>query len=243
MSDDADDGVRQARVLDVLRDRPEWPAAVARLRRLYAQGGAAAHDQAREYGRKYARQRGAMVVDVVASRQRDYLSKVRRIVDRWREEASEPTLAWLAANPPDRARLGLMASEPATMRQVAENLVAFASSRGLDEDTACRTWAEEVDGLEHAHRLDPVVGGVPGIGPALFAYMRMRCGVKALKPDLRVGRELRRLGFEVPAGDHAILVVAKAAAAELAVDLLVVDQLLWWAEERRKAWQGDPLDG
>jgi hypothetical protein len=234
MNDDTDGQGRQARVLDVLRDRPEWPAAVAQLRRLYAQGGAAAQEETARYGQKYAGQRGAMVVDVVASRQRTYLSKVRHIVNGWREEAREPTLAWLAANPPDGARLGLMASEPETMRHVAENLVAFASSRGLDEEEGCRTWAEEVDGLEHAHRLDPVVGGVSGIGPALFAYMRMRCGGKALKPDVRVGHELRRLGFQVPAGEHAILVVAKAAAAELAVDLLVLDQLLWWAEEHRK---------
>jgi hypothetical protein len=78
------------------------------------------------------------------------------------------------------------------------------------------------------------VGGVSGIGPALFAYMRMRCGAKALKPDARVAHELRRLGFEVPADEHAILIVAKTAAAELAVDLLVLDQLLWWAKERRK---------
>jgi hypothetical protein len=173
-----------------------------------------------------------MVVDVVASRQRNYLSKVRRIMDRWREEAEEPTLAWLSANPPDRARLGLMASEPETMRQVAENLVAFARNRGLDEEEGCYLWAEEVDGLEHAHGLAPVVGGVSGIGPALFALMRMHCGGNAIKPDLRVRRELRRLGFEVPSGEHAILVVAKAAAADLSVDVLVLDQLLWWAEPR-----------
>jgi hypothetical protein len=94
---------------------------------------------------KYAGQRGAMVVDVVASRRRTYSSRVRRIVNRWREEAREPTLAWLAANPPDRAHLGLMASEPETMRKVAENLVAFARSRRLDEDEGCYIWAEEVD--------------------------------------------------------------------------------------------------
>jgi hypothetical protein len=232
MNDEADGQTPQAHVLDVLRDRPEWPAAVARLRQLYAQGGAAAHEHAARYGQKYAGQRGAMVVDVVASRQRNYLSKVRGIVSDWREEAREPTLAWLAANPPDRARLGLMASEPETMRQVAENLVAFAESRGLDEEEGCHLWAEEVDGLEHAHGLDPVVGGVSGIGPALFALMRMHCGGNAIKPDLRVRRELRSLGFVVPAGEHAILVVAKAAAADLGVDVLVLDQLLWWAEPR-----------
>jgi hypothetical protein len=236
MNGDTDSGVREARearVLDVLRDRPEWPTAVARLRQLYAQGGAAAEEAAARYGQKYAGQRGAMVVDVVASRQRNYLSKVHRIVNRWREEAREPTLAWLAANPPDRARLGLMASEPETMRQVAGNLVAFAQSRGLDEEEGCYLWAEEVDGLEHVHGLDPVVGGVSGIGPALFALMRMHCGGNAIKPDLRVRRELRRLGFEVPADEHAILVISKAAAADLGVDLLVLDQLLWWAEPRK----------
>jgi hypothetical protein len=237
MNGDTDSGVREARearVLDVLRDRPEWPTAVARLRQLYAQGGAAAEEAAARYGQKYAGQRGAMVVDVVASRQRNYLSKVHRIVNRWREEAREPTLGWLAANPPDRARLGLMASEPETMRQVAGNLVAFAQSRGLDEEEGCYLWAEEVDGLEHVHGLDPVVGGVSGIGPALFALMRMHCGGNAIKPDLRVRRELRRLGFEVPAGEHAVLVVAKAAAADLGVDVLVLDQLLWWAEPRNR---------
>jgi hypothetical protein len=234
MNGGTDGWVREARILNVLRGRPEWPTATARLRQLYAQGGAAAQERAARYGQKYTGQRGATVVDFIASRQRNYLFKVPRIVNSWRKEAREPTLAWLAANPPDRARLGLMASEPETMCQVAENLVAFSRSRELDEDEGCHTRAEDVDRLEHAHRLDPVVGGVSGIGPALFAYMRMRCGGDAIKPDVRVGRELRHLGFEVPAGEHAILVVAKAAAAELGVDLLVLDQLLWWAEEHRK---------
>ena len=77
MNDATDGRVREARILDVLRDRPEWPAAVERLRQLYAQGGAAAQKAAAEYGQKYAGQRGAMVVDVVASRQRTYSSRVR----------------------------------------------------------------------------------------------------------------------------------------------------------------------
>jgi hypothetical protein len=156
---------REARILNILRDRPEWPTAVARLGELHVQGGATAQEEAARYGQRYAGQRGAMVVDVVASRQRTCLAKVRHIVNGWREEAREPTLAWLAANPPDQARLGLMANEPETLRQVAENLVGFSSSRGLDEDEGCRAWAEETDGLEHAHRLDPVVGGVSGMAP------------------------------------------------------------------------------
>ena len=74
MNDDADGPAREARVLDVLRDRPEWPTAMERLRQLYTRGGAAAQEAAVGYDQKYARQRGAMVVDVVASRQRNYQS-------------------------------------------------------------------------------------------------------------------------------------------------------------------------
>lgn len=100
-------------------------------------------------------------------------------------------------------------------------------SEDLSEDEGCRVWADGVQHLEHAPKLDPVVGGVPGIGPALFAYMRMRCGADALKPDLRVAAALRELGFGVPGDEHSILVIARAAAAELGVSLLVLDQLLW----------------
>jgi hypothetical protein len=97
----------------------------------------------------------------------------------------------------------------------------------MDEDGGCLKWADSVRGLEHAHRLDPVVGAVPGIGPALFAYLRMRCGADALKPDLRVAKALRRLGFTVPGDSHSIMVLARAAAAEINFSLLSLDQLLW----------------
>ena len=73
-----------------------------------------------------------------------------------------------------------------------------------------------------------MAGSVPGIGPALFAYLRMRSGGDAPKLDLRVARATRRLGFHVPVGEHAILVVAHAAADEVAISLLVLDQILWW---------------
>lgn len=43
--------------------------------------------------------------------------------------------------------------------------------------------------LEHAPKLDPIVGGVSEIGRARFAYMRMQCGADPLKPD-PPGRQL-----------------------------------------------------
>jgi hypothetical protein len=35
------------------------------------------------------------------------------------------------------------------------------------------------------------------------------------------------LGYPVPREPHAVLLVARGAAAELEIDLLVLDQLLW----------------
>jgi hypothetical protein len=66
--------------------------------------------------------------------------------------------------------------------------------------------------------------------------MRMRCGADALKPDLRVARALRHLGFPVAGADgHALLVLARCVAAEIGVDLLTLDQLLWVRTDQKPA--------
>lgn len=211
----------------LLRQRPEWATAVHELRIRAEKHGVAASEAARDYAQVYAGRRGAMVFDVVASRQRRYEKRVLPLVERWASAHPPGTLAVMATSPPVTGAYGLLASEPHTMRTIARNLVDLANRLGVDEDRACLTWAENVRGLEHAHGLDPVVGAVNGIGPALFAYLRMRCGADALKPDVRVAKGLRALGFQVPSDQHSIMVVARAAAAEIDFDLLALDQLLW----------------
>lgn len=215
-------------VLRVLRRRPEWESAVSKLHDLLAQYGEEARRRAEDYGRVYQDRRGSMVLDVVASRQRRYQNRVLPLVTQWEADNDEHSLRWLSTHELAPGRYGLRPDEPNTIATVAGNLVAFADDLGMSENQACKHWADGVAGLEHAVRLDPVVGAVPGIGPALFAYLRMRSGSDALKPDLRVARGLRQLGFHVPSGEHAILVIAHAAAAEAAIGLLVLDQLLWW---------------
>jgi hypothetical protein len=210
----------------VLRQRPEWQAVVGKLKTLAEHRGANAH-AAEQYAAVYAGRRGSMVVDVVSSRQRRYDSRVLPLVHRWEAKHPVGTLEALADDPPDAATYGLLHSEPTTMRTVARNLLDLASSLNVDEDGVCIRWAAGVQGLEHAHTLDPVVGAVLGIGPALFAYMRMRCGADALKADLRVAMGLRELGFTFPGDVHSIMVLARAAATEIDFDLLALDQLLW----------------
>lgn len=211
----------------VLRQRPEWQAAVGRLRTLADELGRAAHTAAQWYAMEYASRRGSMVIDVVASRQRRYVKRVLPMIKRWEADHPSPTLVVLAETPLDAATYGLLPSEPVTIQAIARNLTQFIRDLNTDEDSGCRTWADSVRMLEHAHRLDPVVGAVSGIGPALFAYLRMRCGADALKPDLRVAKALRGLGFTVPGDNHSIMVLARAAAAEINFPLLSLDQLLW----------------
>jgi hypothetical protein len=135
---------------------------------------------------------------------------------------------------------GLRSGEGETMRAVASGLVRFAEVRDLDDDAATRAWAGSAAPFESSPHLEPYVGSVKGIGPAQFASMRMFSGADAIRPDFRVRASLKALGFDVPSDEHAILSVAHAAAAELAVSRLVLDQLLWWPATDRRG--GPPSD-
>lgn len=214
-------------MLTPLQQRDGWAEAVENLKDLAASAGESAQAAAADYANVYQGRRGAMVVDVVTSRRRKYDTRVLPLVARWESQASDSSLRSLAAEPLAAQDYGLTSTEPATIQTVAANLSKFATDQGASEDDGCRLWAQQVEELEHAHRLDPVVGCVSGIGPALFAYMRMRCGANALKPDVRVARALRNLGFTTPGDQHSVLVIARGAAAELGIDLLSLDQLLW----------------
>jgi hypothetical protein len=156
-----------------------------------------------------------MVFDVVLSRQRRY-SRVERLAEQFAATGPGSSLAALAADGPGDGH-PLRAGEAVTMQAVAGGLVHFCATAELEEEQGVRRWAEEAGAFEHAPRLDPFVGGAPGIGPALFAYLRMRCGADGLA----------WLGYPVPREPHAVLLVARGAAAELEIDLLVLDQLLW----------------
>jgi hypothetical protein len=149
------------------------------------------------------------------------------LVGRWEADSEEHSLRWLALHEPNRERYGLRTGESTTIVAVARNLSSFANKAGVGEDEACRIWADSVAGLEHSPMLDSVVGRVSGIGIALFAYLRMRGGADGLKPDVRVERGLRALGFSVPPDPHGVLIVGGAVAAELGISRLVLDQLLW----------------
>jgi len=208
---------------------------VARLEDLKERDAARARASADDYVGVYAGRRGAMIVDVVASRRRSYKKRVVPMVAAWMAANPVHTIAALAANRLDPSHYGLSEAEVETIATVAQQFRQFAEAEGLtasgDEDRLCRVWAERFGPFEHAPRLDPVVGSVKGIGLALWSYMRMRSGANTLKVDVRVRNALKNLGFSVPPdSDHAVLIIAKAAAQEVGLSLLVLDQLLWAAQ-------------
>jgi hypothetical protein len=210
-----------------LRELPGWHEATDRLRGHYRAAGDAAGRDARAYADRYRDRRAAMVFDVVLSRQRRY-SRVERLTERFQATRPASSLVALAADGPGDG-YPLRAGEAETMRSVAGGLAEFCERFELDEERGVRRWAQDAAAFEHAPSLEPFVGRAAGIGPALFAYLRMRCGADAVKPDLRVHRALVGLGYLVPREPHAVLLVARGAAAELGIDLLVLDQLLWRA--------------
>ena len=171
-----------------------------------------------------------MVFDVVASRQRRYSQRVEPMVEKFAVTPAATDLRSLADVGPGDGH-GLRQGEGQTMQAVAAGLLRYlALLQGVDEGAVLRLWATEAAPFEHAPNLEQFVGSVKGMGPALLAYLRMRCGADAIKPDLRVRASLNRLGFEVPRDEHSVLVVARHAAGALGIPLLVLDQLLWWAE-------------
>jgi hypothetical protein len=228
--------------MDDLSALPQWEHAMTRLRALLDHHGAEAHRQVLNYSWRYQGRRAEMVFDVVASRRR---GSDLPVTESFAQTPAASSLRALAELGPGTHSLrpnhyqgerrspsymddGLRSGEGKTIQAVASSLVRFAAERDLDDDDATRSWAESAAPFVRTSQLEPYVGSVKGISPAHFASMRMLSGADALRPDSRVRASLNRLGFQVPSDEHAILIVAHAAAAELAVSRLVLDQLLWY---------------
>ncbi len=218
----------QMAIAVLLAKRPGWAEGMKRLGALHQQHGTKAVADAASYPTLYKGHRAAMVFDAVASRQRNYKRVVLPLVDRFKTEPGAASLSALLNLGP--SPFHLRRGEAETMREVAAGLLRFGSDNDLrDDDTSVEEWAACVGPLELAPKLDPYVGSVNGIGPALFCYLRMRAGADAIKPDIRVRRTLEQLGFRIPTGEVALLAVSSAIAAELGIKRLVLDQLLWAA--------------
>lgn len=208
------------------RQQPCWTTAVDALAHQYAERREQVERRVDEYGNVYAGRRAAMVFDVVASRQRNYLKRVRPLVQVFTTRPAAESLGALAEQGPGLG-LSLIPAEATTVQAVGDGLRRYCAEHQWDDDAGVVAWAAETEAVRFAPRLDPYVGAVSGVGPALFAYLRMRSGADALKPDLRVRRQLQQAGFVVPADPVSMLLLAEAVAEQLGLRRLALDQLLW----------------
>ncbi len=93
-------------IADLFHSDPGWGCAVENLRGLESEHGEEAQARALGYAAAYDGARGAMIVDVVASRQRRYKSRVTGIVSDWKAQNAEHTMAWLADHRLEHQRYG-----------------------------------------------------------------------------------------------------------------------------------------
>lgn len=187
-----------------MRLQPGWAAAVGQLRKVY-DAAEIRGDGAPDYASRSAGARAAMVFDVVASQRRKYVQVVVPAVERLKTDWPGMTLAVLAAGGPTEG-FGLPPKRWATISAVAAGFCRYRGDRPelaeMSDDELVAHWATAVEPIRLTPRLDPYVGAVSGIALfALFAYMRMRSGADALKPDVRVRSHLARLGFPAPASE------------------------------------------
>jgi hypothetical protein len=213
-----------------------WPTAIANLRSEWERGGDAATRFAEEYGNVYRNVRAAMVFDCVMSRQRRYTTIVLPLVEQFKLTLNSRSLQVLAEEGPGLGGPGrtypFRRGDAEAIRQVAAGLVRYCNDEELGEEAGVRAWADEAARFERRWFDDPYVGSVRGVGIATFAYLRMRCGADAIKPDVRVHSALGSLLLPLGDGsDLCTLCVAGAAAEELGVSRLQLDQLLWWMDE------------
>jgi len=219
---------------EVLGDTEGWTQAMVSLQNLFQTHGAEAQEKAKEISKRYEGARALSVVDVVASRQRKYISRVIPMVDKYRNSREDHSLNQLRTkSPTDILQLRTSQDEGGVMQGVATGLLEFGEKYGLEsDDLICEQWAKWVEPVVFAPKLDPYVGSIKGIGPALFAYLRIFCGADTLKPDVQTEKMFKKLGFNVPEkNNNALLLTAKAAAEELGTSMVVIDQLLWWATQ------------
>ena len=183
--------------------------------------------KANALGQKYQNQRGLMIVDCVASRQRRYDSYVvPKLIPLYVSKAEDLSIQSLAKKAP--SWMPLRDGEARTMKQVAQVLLKYGENSSVtDENKLCTKWAS--DELAHNEILE-----IKGIGPALLQYLRMLSGANTLKVDVRIIEELRKLALPVEwFTSDGLLKLCADLAREAGCTMVELDQVLWHTNSTR----------
>lgn len=205
--------------LHMMRSLPTWKSAIEKLAARVS--SPEIQDKVHEIQTLYKGARGAMLVDVVASRRRRYDTHVAgRIIPVYKENARDLSIQALADHGP--VGVTLWSGEAKTMVQLAEFILSFA--KDLDDEKTVSSFAAQSSNPDvRAKAID-----IRGIGPVLYEYLRLLSGVDTLKADSRVREALGILGVpQENFSDEGILNICVALADEVGCGLVDLDQALW----------------
>ena len=205
--------------LHMMRSLPTWKSAIEKVSARVS--SPEIQNKVHEIQALYKGARGPMLVDVVASRRRRYDTHVAgRIIPVYKENARDLSIQALADHGP--VGVTLWSGEAKTMVQLAEFMLSFAKDPD-DEKTVSSFAAQSSNPDVRAKAI-----AIRGIGPVLYEYLRLLCGVDTLKADSRVREELKKLGFPQESfSDEGIINICFALASEVGCDLVALDQALW----------------
>ena len=206
---------------------PNWEQAIQSVKKTLAENPDLVA-KANILRQKYQDQRGLMIVDCVASRQRRYDTYVvPKLIPLYISAAVDLSMRALANKAP--TWLPLRDGGARTMEQVAQVILKYGKNRSIqDENQICYQWAN--DDLAYAEILN-----IKGIGPALLQYLRMLSGASTLKVDVRVIEELRRMELPVDwFSADGILKLCEDLAIDAGCTLVELDQILWHTSGRRQ---------
>jgi hypothetical protein len=187
-----------------------------------------------------------MVVDVVSSAWRNYDRVEKHIVPAFEKSVRTPDLKSLAKGIPNIP--GLRGGEAVAMQEAAAGLLRFAKEKRPatlnDDEKIVKAWAKYAEPFRYNTKSEPYVGSVKKIGPALFAYLRMRAGADAIKADVWVARVLEEHGATFKKATDVVEVTryAEAVAEAMGVSRLVLDQMLWRGEWKITQFALDQLE-
>ncbi|MCU4741902.1 hypothetical protein OB955_20860 [Halobacteria archaeon AArc-m2/3/4] len=175
-----------------------------------------------------------------------YFTGVKPTVERFRETFVDSgrvtTFSELAALQLEDDALVETVGAERKRHVLLEGARVFADRPAGDDLEALQSWASEAD--YYRYEEDPI-GGISGVGPATFQYLRMLAGVDTAKPDPAVTSFVETIGDEIdsPYLDASDPRRAVASCEWLAIvssyRTIEIDQLAWWtsadADEREAA--------
>lgn len=169
-----------------------------------------------------------------ASTGQGYVSGVKPAVDSFREAFLESdrvaTYADLSTLDIDDADLEAAFGAERKRRILVEGARTLADRPEDDDLAALRAWAETADPYRHG---DDPIGGISGVGPATFQYLRLLAGVDAVRPDAHAVHLVDALADETDVVLETGTALETLAACEWLVIVtdyrrIEIDQIAWW---------------